>query len=327
LSQRVGSGTFPAINGHRDAGQTACPGKYLYAQLPAIRALADSYQKPFSSRAKSTNISGSPWPDLVVRDKVSKRAYLIRTAGQVDFEPGTRAAVLWGRMDLVAAARDLTGDGIPDMVGRIASTGETGIYPGTAQGTFDVPVTTTQRFSGVDQLAGVLDMNGDNRNDLVARDATSKQLYLYPGDDQGGFLDRQLLSDDWDGYNLTTGVADMTGDGKNDLMARDSTGTLWLVPGNTARSLGSPVALPNTWSGYDLISGMGDVTNDGKPDFIGRKRASGLTYLYPGDGRGAVGHPYGPFSAFKASWWHSPTPVARTSAASSTPARYSPTPT
>ena len=298
-SQQVGWRTFSAINGHRDAGQTACPGKYLYAKIPTIRSLAAGYQKPFGSRAKSTNISGSPWPDLVVRDKVSKRAYVIRTAGQVDFKRGRRAAVHWGRMDLVAAARDLTGDGIPDMVGRVARTGVTGIYPGTAQGTFDVPVTTTQRFSGADQLTGVLDMNGDNRNDLVARDAMSKRLYLYPGDDQGGFRHRKLLSADWGGYNLTTGVADMTGDGKNDLLARDGTGTLWLVPGDTARSLGSPVALPKKWNSYDLISGMGDVTNDGKPDFIARKRKSGLTFIYPGDNRGAVGRRYGPYTAFK----------------------------
>ena len=26
-----------AINGHRDVGQTACPGKYLYAKIPSIR--------------------------------------------------------------------------------------------------------------------------------------------------------------------------------------------------------------------------------------------------------------------------------------------------
>ena len=298
-NQWVGSKVFRAINGHRDAGQTACPGRYLYAQLPTIRSLAASYQKPFSSRAKSTDISGSPWPDLVVRDKVSRRAYLIRTAGQVDFGAGKRAAAQWGQMDLVAAARDLTGDGIPDMVGRIASTGDTGVYLGTAQGTFGAAVTTTQRFAAMDQLTGVLDMSGDGKNDLVARDATSKRLYLYRGDDKGGFLNRLLLSADWGGYNLTSGVADMTGDGKNDLLARDAGGKLWLVPGNTASSLGRAVALPGTWGSYDLISGMGDVTNDGKPDFVARKRKSGLTYLYPGDGDGGFGHRYGPFSGFK----------------------------
>ena len=33
-----------AINGHRDAGQTACPGRYLYAKLPYLRGLAQTYQ-------------------------------------------------------------------------------------------------------------------------------------------------------------------------------------------------------------------------------------------------------------------------------------------
>ena len=33
-----------AINGHRDVGQTACPGRYLYAKIPYIRTLAQSYQ-------------------------------------------------------------------------------------------------------------------------------------------------------------------------------------------------------------------------------------------------------------------------------------------
>ncbi len=33
-----------AINGHRDVGQTACPGRYLYAKIPYVRALAQKYQ-------------------------------------------------------------------------------------------------------------------------------------------------------------------------------------------------------------------------------------------------------------------------------------------
>jgi uncharacterized protein with LGFP repeats len=38
-----------AINGHRDVGQTACPGRYLYAKIPYIRALAQSYQNAAQS--------------------------------------------------------------------------------------------------------------------------------------------------------------------------------------------------------------------------------------------------------------------------------------
>ena len=35
--------TFNVVSGHRDAGNTSCPGKNLYAQLPTIRALTTTY--------------------------------------------------------------------------------------------------------------------------------------------------------------------------------------------------------------------------------------------------------------------------------------------
>ncbi len=40
----------PVISGHRDVGRTACPGKYLYAYLPAIRAKAEDILLPVISK-------------------------------------------------------------------------------------------------------------------------------------------------------------------------------------------------------------------------------------------------------------------------------------
>ena len=42
--ERVKNGWLPAINGHRDVGSTACPGRYLYAKLPTVRTMARSVQ-------------------------------------------------------------------------------------------------------------------------------------------------------------------------------------------------------------------------------------------------------------------------------------------
>ena len=42
-----------AINGHRDVGQTACPGRYLYAKIPSVRSLAQSYQNAAPSAGDS----------------------------------------------------------------------------------------------------------------------------------------------------------------------------------------------------------------------------------------------------------------------------------
>ena len=289
---------LPAIDGHRDVYPTECPGKYLYRKLPAIRRLAAADQSPFTSRQKITNLSGSRWPDLVVRDATTHEIYEVRTGGQVGYGAGVTAASGWAGTDLVAAPGDMNGDQVPDLLARDAATGRLALYPGTGAGGFGGPTVTSARFAGVDQLTGVGDLNGDGNNDLVGRDAATGRLYLYRGNGAGGYYHRRQLAADWTGYDLTAGVGDLNGDGRPDLVAR-AAGQLWLVPGAGPTSVGTPVLLPGDWAGYDLVSGAGDVTNDGKPDIVARNRRTGLVYVFPGDGRGALGQPYGPYSGFQ----------------------------
>ena len=72
--QQVGSKYFEAINGHRDAASTACPGKYLYAQIPDIRRLAAEAQRGWAGRELESNLASTPHPDLVVRGPATTRS-------------------------------------------------------------------------------------------------------------------------------------------------------------------------------------------------------------------------------------------------------------
>ncbi|MGH3370032.1 MAG: N-acetylmuramoyl-L-alanine amidase, partial [Nocardioidaceae bacterium] len=252
--QWVGSRYFPAVNGHRDAGSTACPGRYLYAKLGDIRARAAANQRPFTSRTRSTNIAGSPWPDLVVRHKATQRAYVIRTGGQTNFERPRRATSGWRGMDLLAASRDLTGDGVPDMVARTGANKMTGVFAGTAQGGIGAQVSSTRRFKWADQLAGVADLGGDRYNDVVARMSVSKQLFLFPGNGDRGFRPRIELAENWGGYNLTSGAGDLTGDGRPELLVR-AAGRLSYVPMASRRALGTPVRMAGSWGRFSVITG------------------------------------------------------------------------
>ena len=51
---RVKDRYLHGINGHRDVGQTACPGRYLYAQIPYIRTQAQRIQNAAQSGTPCT---------------------------------------------------------------------------------------------------------------------------------------------------------------------------------------------------------------------------------------------------------------------------------
>ncbi|MGH3361812.1 MAG: peptidoglycan recognition protein family protein, partial [Nocardioides sp.] len=75
--QRVGGSWFRAINGHRDAGSTACPGRYLYARLGTIRRYADAAQRSWAGRELASDLAGTPHPDLIVRRASDGKAFII----------------------------------------------------------------------------------------------------------------------------------------------------------------------------------------------------------------------------------------------------------
>ncbi len=75
------------------------------------------------------------------------------------------------------------------------------------------------------------DFDGDGFNDLLARNA-SGQLFLYPGDGDGGWLPTRQVGAGWNVFDSILGPGDFNGDGTNDVLARNAAGDLFLYPGN-----------------------------------------------------------------------------------------------
>ncbi len=296
--QRLGSRYFQAISGHRDAGSTACPGRYLYAQLPRIRTLAARYQRAGAARvvpAPRTNLSGARWPDLVVRDAETKQVSLVRTGGQTRFTPRTPAARGLPERGRVIVAGDLTGDGRRDLLVWDRRTGTARVFRGTAKATFARTRLVTDRFATLDALTGVGDWDGDGRDDVVGR-GRGGGLWLYRGRDDGSFGSARRLARSVSAYDLVIGVGDLDRDGRPDLAAR-ARGRLYLLPGR-ASGLGTRTALPGRWGGFNVVAGRGDATRDGVPDLVARGRGTGRTYVFPGTTTGGLGHRLGPFLGF-----------------------------
>ncbi|MFD0150136.1 FG-GAP repeat domain-containing protein [Streptomyces sp. NPDC055721] len=92
------------------------------------------------------------------------------------------------------------------------------------------------------------------------------------------------LGGGWQIYNGLVGPGDLSGDGKADLLARDTNGVLYLYRGNGAGTgFASRIRVGDGWSAYNRILGAGDYTGDGRADLLARDR-SGTLWLHKGTG-------------------------------------------
>ncbi|MFJ2937618.1 FG-GAP repeat domain-containing protein [Streptomyces sp. NPDC087219] len=142
-------------------------------------------------------------------------------------------------------------------------------------------------WNAYDQLAGAGDVDRDEYVDLVARDKAGA-LWLYKGTGSftgARFMTRVRVGEGWGAYGRLAGGADVTGDGRADLMARDAAGVLWLYKGTGSGT--APYAgrtrVGAGWNAYDQIVVAGDLTDDGKADAVARDTA-GMLWLYKGTG-------------------------------------------
>jgi len=294
---RIGPRVFASsIMGHRDTEATECPGQYLYARIPDIRRIAAGLQKGWARQQLQHNVVGGSYPDLIVRRKTDKMGYVIPTGGIVGFNPPVAANSSVASTARAFASPDLTGDGIGDMV-EVAKSGAVSVVPGNANGTIGGPWITTPAsvFANTTMLTAVGDLNGDGYNDLVGRNTVTGRPVVFRGNGKGHFTRYTLTTGpSLAGYNLLAATGDVTGDGKSDLIARDTSGHLWILPGDGAGHFTTPVEVAGGWGQYTAITGYGDFTGDGIGDLIVRN-ADGTATIRSGNGKGGFVQALGSF--------------------------------
>ncbi|WP_329541140.1 FG-GAP repeat domain-containing protein [Streptomyces sp. NBC_01358] len=191
-----------------------------------------------------------------------------------------------------APAADLRGRG--DAVGR-DSTGHLWYYHRKFGGwPFSQRTPVGAGWQVYNVLTGGGDVNGDQYTDLLARDAAGV-LWLYKGTGSASapFTARTRIGGGWNTYNRLAGSADLTNDGKPDLLARDAAGVLWLYKGtgNASAPFTARTRIGGGWNTYNALSVVGDLTQDLKPDLVARDSA-GVLWLYKGTGNASA-----PFTA------------------------------
>ncbi|MEU6352206.1 VCBS repeat-containing protein [Streptomyces sp. NPDC047072] len=199
------------------------------------------------------DLSGDRCNDVLVRySSGALRLYKLDCGAYL--EPSTPYTVLgisgWNQYDVLTAPGDVTKDGRPDLIARNSSTGAVYLYKGTSAGKLSARVKLYDNWKTYKKVVGVGDLNGDGVGDLVAQDKANN-LYRYFGKGNGTFGARVKVFGAWGGsYNVIVGVGDITGDGRADLVSRDSAGVLWRNGGDGKGSFGGRVKIATGWQSY-----------------------------------------------------------------------------
>jgi hypothetical protein len=231
---------------------------FQYGELP----LGDFYGKKsgsgWSTSVKAVpfgDLSGDRCNDLLIRVGDALRRYTpgCGAAPTTSTTYKTLSSTGWKQYDVLTSPGDVTKDGRPDLIARNASTGAVYLYKGTSTGTLSARVKLYDNWKTYKKVVGVGDLNGDGIGDLVAQD-TANNLYRYFGTGSGTFTSRVKLFGSWGGsYNAVVGVGDLTGDGRADLVSRDSAGYLYRNNGDGKGSFGARTRISAGYGGYKAL--------------------------------------------------------------------------
>ena len=300
-------GVWPAIIGHKDIPEasTACPGKWLYALLPEIRARVLAAQH-LPSAPFTTDVTGDGVADLVstVGDEVVVQSSGYQSASPAPFQGTDTVADLAASYDLITAGPSLTGGAGTDVLARQSSTGFLMRMSDDGTGVLGSPVTVASEVAPT-FIVSPGDVTGDGIPDLIVGDRARGVIAVQAGDGTGHMGSPTLAAPVRGALAAIGAAGDVNGDGVPDLaLIFADTGALEIALGDGAGGFGTPVSLGAGWGAFDEIAPMGDVSGDGIPDLVVRDSKSGRARTL----LGAQGGPTGAFTDWLAlaTQWTSP---------------------
>lgn len=298
--QVVGVGDANGDNTADFMGRQSDGSTYFYAGTAmrdegysAARRIGEFGWEAFNYLSATKDVNGDSFSDLLAR-KPDGTLWFYPGNGNGAYGAATKIGNFgWEVFDSLSGVGDFNGDGKNDLLARKPD-GTLWLYPGTGRVDSSSPGYAGSLKIGnfgwevFTSLAGPGDLNGDGKNDILARKADGT-LWLYrgsgtvSGSSPGYVAALKIGSFGWEAFDEVFGPGDFNGDGKNDIIARNPDGSVWLYPGAGDGTLVPPRRIGTAWNIFNAVLGAGMLNTDPFGDLVARK-SDGSLWAYSGTG-------------------------------------------
>ncbi|PZT72228.1 MULTISPECIES: FG-GAP repeat domain-containing protein [unclassified Streptomyces] len=271
----------------------------------------------------ANDVNGDGLGDIIAR-KPNGDVYFYAGTGDASnpFKARVKVGYGWDIYNQLISFDDVDGDGLGDIVARKVN-GTLYTYYSKGDGTFEKRVEGGTGWNAAALFVGAGGNPDFGKHEVLGR-SKGGSLYWYQNRNNGKFFPRQgdgsdsgwnsvslsmassldndgwgdlvqnykgtlyvngdYIGTGWQVYNSLTGPGDLTGDGKGDLLARDTKGNLYLYKGNgLGTKFAAKAKVGYGYNTYNKIVGAGDLSGDGIADVVARDTKGNL-YLYKGTG-------------------------------------------
>ena len=233
-------------------------------------------QTTYTTGASSTpnaiaavDVNGDSKPDMILANQGSHNVGVLFNAGNGTFFNQTTYSTVASSAPNAIAVVDVNGDNKPDIVVVNGGLNNVGVLFNAGNGTFlNQTIYSTGASSSPNSVA-VVDVNGDNKPDIVVTNSISNNVGVFLNAGNGTFLNQTTYSTGTGCTARSVVVVDMNNDNKSDVVFACQALNYVGVLSNVGDGTFVNQSIYSTGTGSSPRSVVvGDVNGDNKPDIV-----------------------------------------------------------